>query len=317
MGERKMNNVVEVKKLEKNYNGKKAVKGTSFEVKEREILGLLGPNGAGKSTTINILATILQPDSGEINILGKDLKEKSKDIKQEIGIVPQDLAIYEEISAEANVRFFASLYRLKGKKLEENVKEALELVSLYDRKDDKPKTFSGGMKRRLNIACAIAHKPKLIIMDEPTVGIDPQSRNHILKSIKKLREKGATIIYSTHYMEEVEEISDRIIIMNEGEIIANGTKEELKKEVDDKITYSFSVSGGSKLKDKEFYKIDGVTKIEMSENLVNITAEKSKDNFNEIITEVTKEDCKIESMKSSEASLETVFLELTGRNLRD
>jgi len=312
-----MNNVVIVKNLEKMYDGKKGVRGISFEVREGEILGLLGPNGAGKSTTINILATILKEDRGEINILGNDLKKNAKAIKHGIGIVPQDLAIYEEISAEANVCFFASLYGLKGKQLEDNVKEALELVALYDRKDDKPKTFSGGMKRRLNIACAIAHRPKLIIMDEPTVGIDPQSRNHILESIKKLRKNGATIIYSTHYMEEVEAISDRIIIMNEGKIIAEGTKEELKKEVDDEITYSFAVNNLNNLNDKSFYNIDGVTKAEISESSVNITTEKSKDNFNEIISEITKTGCKVESMASTEASLETVFLKLTGKKLRD
>ncbi|MFL0249382.1 ABC transporter ATP-binding protein [Clostridium neuense] len=312
-----MNNALTVKNLKKVYDGNKGVKGINFEVKEGEILGLLGPNGAGKSTTINILATILKADTGEVNILGKDLKKYAKAIKYGIGIVPQDLAIYEEISAEANVRFFASLYKLKGKQLEDSVKEALELVALYDRKDDKPKTFSGGMKRRLNIACAIAHKPKLIIMDEPTVGIDPQSRNHILESIKKLRKNGATIIYSTHYMEEVEAISDRIIIMNEGKIIAEGTKEELKKEVDDQITYFLRVSDINKIKVEELKKIEGVLKIKISENSVNITAQKSKNNFNEIISEISKTDCTIEGMTSAEASLETVFLELTGKKLRD
>lgn len=312
-----MNNALTVNNLKKVYDGKKGVKGISFKVREGEILGLLGPNGAGKSTTINILATILKADSGEVNILGKDLRKDAKAIKYGIGVVPQDLAIYGEISAEENVRFFASLYKLRGKQLEDNVKEALELVALYDRKDDKPKTFSGGMKRRLNIACAIAHKPKLIIMDEPTVGIDPQSRNHILESIKKLRKNGATIIYSTHYMEEVEAISDRIIIMNEGKIIAEGTKEELKKEVDDQITYSFKVSDVNKIKNKEFRDIKGIIKTEISEDSVNITAEKSKNNFNEIISEITKEDCKIEAMTSNEASLETVFLKLTGKKLRD
>ncbi|MDF2505168.1 ABC transporter ATP-binding protein [Clostridium sp.] len=312
-----MNNIVTVKNLEKNYHTKKAVDGINFVVNKGEILGLLGPNGAGKSTTINILATILSADKGEISILGYDLKKDINPIKQGIGIVPQDLAIYEEISAEKNVRFFASLYNIKGKQLEGQVKEALELVALYDKKDDKPKTFSGGMKRRLNIACGIAHQPQLIIMDEPTVGIDPQSRNHILESIKTLKKRGATVIYSTHYMEEVEAICDRIIIMNDGKIIAEGTKEELKKKVNDEITYSFSVKNLNKLSDKQFYEIDGVTKVKISENTIEITNEKLKDNLNEIISKVTAKGCKIESMSSKEASLETVFLELTGRNLRD
>ncbi len=181
-------------------------------------------------------------------------------IKRNIGVVPQDLAIYEEISAEKNVRFFASLYGLKGKKLDENVKETLEFVGLYDKRLDMPKTFSGGMKRRLNIACAIAHNPKLIIMDEPTVGIDPQSRNHILNSIKKLQKRGATILYTTHYMEEVEEIADRIIIMDHGTIIAEGTKEELKKNIEDERVYSINIANKEKLTEDDFFNIEGVKK---------------------------------------------------------
>lgn len=242
-----MNSVALIENLKKQYTNKTAVDGISFEVKESEVLGLLGPNGAGKSTTIHILSGVLSATSGNVTILGHNVKNSAKKMKKGIGIVPQDIAIYEDISAEQNVRFFASLYSLKGKELKARVKEALEFVQLYDRKDDKPKTFSGGMKRRLNIACAIAHQPKLIIMDEPTVGIDPQSRNHILESIKLLKEKGASIIYSTHYMEEAEAIADRIMIMNEGKIIANGTKDELYKKVNKEMTYSFQLANADKL----------------------------------------------------------------------
>lgn len=310
-------NVIEVKNLQKSYGDKKAVNGISFAVKKGEILGLLGPNGAGKSTTISILSTILAPDNGQITILNNDLKKGFKIIKQGIGVVPQDLAIYEEISAEKNVRFFASLYKIKGKQLDSCVEDALKLVGLYDRKKDKPKTFSGGMKRRLNIACAIAHRPELIIMDEPTVGIDPQSRNHILESIKTLQKRGATLIYSTHYMEEVEAICNRIIIMNEGKIIAEGTKEELKQNVKDEITYSFNLNEADKLTEKQFYEIAGVKKAKISDSTVFITADKSCDNLNEIISSIISKKCKIESMNSTQASLETVFLDLTGRKLKD
>ncbi len=247
-----MENIIEVKNLEKSYKNKKVVKGISFDVKQGEILGFLGPNGAGKSTTINILSTVLKSDKGEIKFLGRKATEDVMNIKRNIGVVPQDLAIYEEISAEKNVRFFASLYGLKGKKLNENVKEILEFVGLYDKRLDIPKTFSGGMKRRLNIACAIAHNPKLIIMDEPTVGIDPQSRNHILNSIKKLKKRGATILYTTHYMEEVEEIADRIIIMDHGTIIAEGTKEELKKNIEDERVYSINIANKKNLRKMTF-----------------------------------------------------------------
>ncbi|HDX9588679.1 TPA: ABC transporter ATP-binding protein [Bacillus pseudomycoides] len=312
-----MNSIVTVEKLEKNYYEKKAVDGINFVVNKGEILGLLGPNGAGKSTTINILATVLAADNGEITILGHDLRKDVKPIKQGIGIVPQDLAIYEEISAEKNVRFFASLYKVKGKQLDSIVKEALELVGLYDKKDDKPKTFSGGMKRRLNIACAIAHQPQLIIMDEPTVGIDPQSRNHILESIKTLKNRGATVIYSTHYMEEVEAICDRIIIMNEGKIIAEGTKEELNQKVSDEITYYFCVKNLNRLSEQQLYEMNGITKVKLLENMLEITAGKSNDNLNSIISLMLASGCEIESMSSKEASLETTFLELTGRSLRD
>jgi ABC-2 type transport system ATP-binding protein len=312
-----MNNVITVKNLEKNYGAKRAVDDISFSVKDGEVLGLLGPNGAGKSTTLNILSTILKADKGDIDVLGHKLKNNAKAIKQIIGVVPQDLAIYEEISAEKNISFFASLYGLKGNELKKQVKEALELVGLYDKRADKPRTFSGGMKRRLNIACAIAHRPKVIIMDEPTVGIDPQSRNHILESIKILKARGSAVIYSTHYMEEVEAIADRIIIINEGKIIAEGTKEELKEKVNDEITYTFKINNTEKIMDKELHSIQGVKKVNILEDEVRVTTLKSNNNLNEIIGIFLDKQCKVESMQSKEASLETVFLELTGRNLRD
>ncbi|SCW50014.1 ABC-2 type transport system ATP-binding protein [Paenibacillus tianmuensis] len=312
-----MEHAVVVKNLHKSYRDKKAVNGIDFVVNKGEILGFLGPNGAGKSTIMNILSTILSADEGEITILGVPLKKNAKSIKLRIGIVPQDLAIYEEISAEKNVRFFASLYHLKGQMLEDKVKAALELVGLYDKKDHKPKTFSGGMKRRLNIACGIAHQPQLIILDEPTVGIDPQSRNHILESIKILKQHGATVIYSTHYMEEVEAISDRILIINEGKIIAEGTKEELNRKVSDEITYTFSVKNTERLTVEAFHEIDGVTKVRLSADTIEVTSGKSEDNLNGIIGVITSSGCKIHNMSRTEASLETTFLELTGRNLRD
>lgn len=211
---RNLEKILEVKNLKKSYKKNKAVDGLSFDLYRGEILGILGPNGAGKSTTINILSTILKKDEGEIKYLGEELEKNLKQIKQNLGVVPQDLAIYEDISAYKNIEFFASLYGIKKEELKNAVEEALKFVGLEERKDDKPKTYSGGMKRRLNIAIAIAHKPKILILDEPTVGIDPQSRNHILSSIQKLRKEGTTVIYTTHYMEEIEEIADRVIIMD-------------------------------------------------------------------------------------------------------
>jgi len=312
-----MKTVITVKELEKSYSRRKAVNGISFDIFEGEVIGLLGPNGAGKSTTINMLATLLHPDKGSIRVLNYDSKKDKNMLKKNIGIIPQDLAIYEEISAEKNVRFFGSLHGLGGEKLNQYVRDALERVSLYDRKDDKPKGFSGGMKRRLNIACGIVHKPKIIIMDEPTVGIDPQSRNHILQSINVLKRQGVTLIYSTHYMEEVEAVADRILIMNDGVIIAEGTKESLTKQVDDQITYTFHLEQGVNFIQDTLYQIEGVLDISVADNLINVTSEQSSNNLNAIISALLQNDCVLESMTSQKSSLETVFLELTGRTLRD
>lgn len=278
-----MKSIIEVKNLVKMYKTHKAVNNISFVVKKGEILGFLGPNGAGKSTTINVLSTVLKPDDGKINFLGENINNNIFNVKKNIGVVPQDLAIYEDIPAERNVRFFASLYGLKGKDLDTKVKEALEFVKLYDRKDEKPKSFSGGMKRRLNIACAIAHDPKLIIMDEPTVGIDPQSRNHILESILKLKEKGATIIYTTHYMEEVEEIADRIIIIDNGSIVAEGSKEELKESIKDEQIYNIYADNIENLSGNIFFKIEGVKKVDIQKNCICITTLNTIENLDKII----------------------------------
>lgn len=220
-------NILQVNHISKIYkNNKKALNDLSFTVKKGEILGFLGPNGAGKSTTISIIATLLKADEGSI-VYFDNKNLSAKEIKKRLGIVPQEIAIYEDLSAYENVKFFASLYGIKRKLLDKKVLTALTKVGLLERKADKPKTFSGGMKRRLNIACAIAHEPELLIFDEPTVGIDPQSRNHILTAIKEMRATGATIIYTTHYMEEVQQLCDRIIIMDGGNVLLNDTLQHI------------------------------------------------------------------------------------------
>lgn len=218
--------ILEVKDITKKYEDMIAVNGISFYVEQGEIFGLVGPNGAGKSTTINMITGLLVPDNGSIIFEnGKSFKEW----RGNIGLVPQDLAIYPDLSAEENVTFFAGLYGLKGVELKNRVQEALRIVGLLDQGKKHSDKFSGGMKRRLNIACAIAHNPKLIIMDEPTVGIDPQSRNYILEGIKALREAGTTVIYTSHYMEEVDEICDRILIVDHGNIVESGAINEIKE----------------------------------------------------------------------------------------
>ena len=313
-----MENLLEVKKLSKTYkNGRKALDNLNFHVTKGEILGFLGPNGAGKSTTINILSTLLQSDEGEI-IFFNDKNLSIKDVKKQLGIVPQELAIYEDITAAQNVKFFASLYGVKKSEINEKVENALKKVGLEDRKDDKPSTFSGGMKRRLNIACAIAHNPKLIIFDEPTVGIDPQSRNHILDSIKKLRDEGATIIYTTHYMEEVQQICDRVIIMDGGAVLLNGS-------LDDILEY-YSNSNYQVRVDKQ---VSPAVLDEIRE-LTNVESLKQKDEFeiifsmcgesmtiNSVLEVLIKFNLNITSITMVKRNLEDVFLLLTGKNLRD
>lgn len=312
-----MSGILKVNKLEKSYDNRKVISGISFEVKEGEILCFLGPNGAGKSTTINILCGILGYENGEISYKDKNVKRSIDEFKRNLGVVPQDLAIYEDLSAEQNVKFFASLYGLKGKKLEEKTEKALEFVGLLERKKDKSSTFSGGMKRRLNIACAIAHEPELLIMDEPTVGIDPQSRNHILASIKQLSKLGMTIIYTTHYMEEVEEISTRILIMDAGNIIAEGTKKSLKADISDERQFIIELEEDKEIDTEVFYHVEGVKKVEKKENNLAITTLKNVENLDKIIAAVIDSKCKMLNIFCRTASLESVFLKLTGKSLRD
>jgi ABC-2 type transport system ATP-binding protein len=312
-----MNNIFEVKGLEKSYKNNKVIKNISFEVLKGEILCILGPNGAGKSTTINVLTGVLGYELGELFYSGRKIKKNDKEFKGKLGVVPQDIALYEDISAEQNLRFFASLYGLKGQELDEKTKEALAFAGLSERAKDKVRTFSGGMKRRLNIACAIAHNPELLIMDEPTVGIDPQSRNHILDSVKKMRERGMTIIYTTHYMEEVEEISTRIIVMDKGEIIASGTKEKLKENVVNFKKIIIEVDDTSKVNLEKFYDVEGIKEAIIKEKKIEIISLTGVENLDKIISILINDSIKINNLTTEVPSLETVFLNLTGKTLRD
>ena len=224
-----MDTVVSVQNLVKKYKNNYAVNGLSFDVKKGEILGLLGPNGSGKTTTINCILSLLQFDSGQIKIFGETMRPSAYDIKQKIGVIFQEVAVFNELTVYENIDYFCGLYISDKNTRKQYIADALKLVSLEKFQKYRPKQLSGGLLRRLNIACGIAHKPELIFLDEPTVAVDPQSRNNILNDIKKLRDQGATVIYTTHYMEEVEELCDRIIILDNGKIIAKGTVNELKK----------------------------------------------------------------------------------------
>lgn len=312
-----MENILTVRNLTKSFKDKQVLRSLSFDVRRGEVLCILGPNGAGKSTTINILTAALAGDSGEISFKGVPIGKHLRAYKQALGIVPQDIALYEQLSAERNLRFFASLYGLHGEKLNRAVDEALAVAGLTERRHEKVKTFSGGMKRRLNIACAIAHRPELVIMDEPTVGIDPQSRNHILESIRTLRESGMTVIYTTHYMEEVEAISTRIVIMDHGAIIAEGTKESLKEEIENEKRYTVQVEENGKIPKEAFFGVEGVKAVQMEDDTIEITSLKGVENLDRIIALLANHGEKIRNITSEAASLEMVFLKLTGRKLRD
>ncbi len=309
---------VKMEQVTKSFGDIIAVDKMSLSIEEREIFGLLGPNGAGKSTVINMITGLLSIDKGSISVNGSDVKKEKMTIKAQIGIVPQDIAIYEELTSLENVRFFASLYGLRGKELESAALEALEFTGLSDKSKSYPKNFSGGMKRRLNIACAIAHKPRLIIMDEPTVGIDPQSRNHILQSVKKLNEMGSTIIYTSHYMEEVEEICSRIAIMDHGKVIALGTCDELIDLINDRNIVSVTVMDSvSKINEESIMEISGVDSVKIEENTVKISSAREVNNLDKIINYFTSNGISINSVESKKPDLETVFLSMTGRKLRD
>lgn len=240
--------------LTKKYGSKAVVDSLNLEIKKGEIFGLLGPNGAGKSTTLNMICAITKPTAGRVELFGKDSWKQKKEVVQRIGYIPQELAIHGNLKAWENVELFTSLYGIKGAELKKSVEESLEYVGLSERRNEFAKNFSGGMKRRLNIACAIGHEPELLIFDEPTVGIDPQSRNFILEKIKESNKKGATVIYTSHYMEEVEAICTRIAIMDNGKMIACGTSQELKQMVnggETEITLEevFLTLTGKKLRD--------------------------------------------------------------------
>ncbi|MCM3783159.1 ABC transporter ATP-binding protein [Neobacillus mesonae] len=310
-------NVLEIEGLTKKFGDFVAVDHMNLKVREGEIFGFLGANGAGKSTTINLISSLLRASKGEIRLLGKNIAKNSRFAKMNIGIVPQDLAIYEDLTAYENIHFFGGLYGLRGAELKERALEALNFVGLTDKAKQYPKNFSGGMKRRLNIACAIAHQPKLIIMDEPTVGIDPQSRSYILDSVRKLNNMGCTIIYTSHYMEEVEEICTRIAIVDHGKIIAEGTKEQLTSTITDTKDIWIGFKSDLPLNIERLQEIQGVMQVKAEDQMIQIKSKSEVNNLNQIIYQLMVHEVEIRSVEEQAPNLETVFLTLTGRKLRD
>ncbi|WP_459480067.1 ABC transporter ATP-binding protein [Clostridium saccharoperbutylacetonicum] len=307
--------MLEIKRLYKDYGNHIAVDGIDLKIEKGQIYGILGPNGAGKSTTIGMICGLIKKTSGEI--IYEEETNKIRKWKENIGIVPQDFAVYWDLTAEDNISFFCSLYGFKGEELIKRTNRTLDFVGLTDVKNKKASEFSGGMKRRLNIGCAIAHSPKLIIMDEPTVGIDPQSRNHILESVKRLREEGATIIYTSHYMQEVDDICDRIAVIDNGHIIAEGTSEELKELIQNKNNFIVSVAKKIDGLEEKLQEITGVEKVIFSDNEYKISTLKSSNLITSIVATISENGGDIKNIINEEPSLETVFLALTGKNLRE
>ncbi|AAK78217.1 MULTISPECIES: ABC transporter ATP-binding protein [Clostridium] len=307
--------LLEIKNLVKRYGDFLAVDNVNLSIEEGEILGLLGPNGAGKTTIIDCIIGLNKIDSGSIRIFGMDFLKNEMAIKKSIGIVTQTISVYDDLNVYDNVMYFGGMYGLRGKKLKEYAREALNFVGIWDNARKFPKQLSGGMLRRLNIACGIVHKPKLIIMDEPTAGIDPKSRSNLLESIKELNKNGATIIYTSHYMEEIERICSSIAIINEGRIIAKGDKEELKSLAAKEEKIKIKPSALNYTIVDEIKKIYGVKECSINADYIDIVSDKNSKNIAKIIDMIVGSGLEVLDVIIDRPSIETVFLALTGRNL--
>ena len=277
----------------------------------------MGPNGAGKTTAINVMNGLTDFDSGEVRLFDQSIRKNHREIRKRVGLVPQSIAVFEDLSAAENISYFASLYGLSGKELSDGVDFALEFTGLSDRRDQKPNSFSGGMKRRLNIACAVTHRPELIIMDEPTVGIDPQSRNHILESVRALNREGTTVIYTSHYMEEVEAVCTRVVVMDHGRVIAAGTQDDLKALVSDEEVIHVELERMSPDVVTAVKSVTGVKGCTPTDSRLNITVERGGVRLGRIIEKVGEVGSEVLSAHVDRPNLESVFLSLTGRTLRD
>ena len=314
-----MTPILEVQNLVKHYGDVEAVKGISFDVKAGEIFSLLGPNGAGKTTTISILSTLFPPTAGDATVDGHSVTKEPMAVKRVIGVVPQEIALYEELTALENFKFWGQMYGLSGKALNMRIDEVLEQIGLKERAKQRIKTYSGGMKRRVNIGVGLLHKPKLLFMDEPTVGIDPQSRRAILESVKELNRSGMTILYTTHYMEEAQELSDRVGIIDYGELIALGTQDELTAQVGETDTLILHLGENE---DPNYLagalvSMEGVMQANATDHEVAIVTPSAEELLAPVVSRTNELGIHIYSVDMREPNLEAVFLHLTGRALRD
>lgn len=312
-----MTNIIEVEGLTKDYQQLRALNKLTFQVRQGEILGLLGPNGSGKSTAINCILSLLRFTSGSVKIFGQEMRPDAFDIKRRLGVVFQDVAVFDELTVAQNLEYFCGLYLANKRKRSAMIAEAVQLVGLQDYLKFRPKQLSGGLLRRLNLVCGIAHRPELIFLDEPTVAVDPQSRNNILDGIVTLRDRGATVVYTTHYMEEVEQICDRIIILDKGEIIAQGTINELKQlsDIEEKVTLQ-GVELPLELKEKleSDPQIESVT---TRNRTVQLVYRHGQNHVSALIDQLRQAGVSYESIYSERPTLNDVFLQLTGKELRD
>jgi len=319
----KSNQSIQIQNLHKRYGDVHAVQGVSLNVQAGEIFSLLGPNGAGKSTTISMLSCLLEPTQGDALVMGHSISREPAAVKAVIGVVPQEIALYEDLSARENLVFWGKMYGLRGAALRRRVDEVLEIVGLTDRQKGPAAKFSGGMKRRLNIGIALLHRPQVIIMDEPTVGIDPQSRRSILDSVIELNRQGATVLYTTHYMEEAQELSDHIAIMDHGTVIAYGTHEELIKIVGELDRLELTIATPSAEQDgsahvvERWRAVEGVRQVTAADGTLTLLVDDSNLVLPRLFESATREGARITSVEIQEPNLEAVFLHLTGRGLRD
>ena len=309
--------MIEINNLVKRYGNLTALNHFNLQVKQGDIVGLLGPNGSGKTTAINCMLSLLTYDRGEIKLFGEEMSPTRYDLKQKIGVIPQEIAVFEELTVSGNIDYFCGLYIKDKNKREQCVAEVIELVGLNDFRKFYPKQLSGGLKRRLNIACGIAHKPELIFLDEPTVAVDPQSRNKILESIKELNRHGATIVYTTHYMEEVELLCNQIVIIDQGQVIAEGTKEELKAMVrtEEKVVMEIPSLTPAALQALE--NLEGIQSAQYEHFQLTIQTANLQDTLLPILSYLQAEGIPYANVHTQAVSLNDVFLEITGKELRD
>jgi len=300
----------------KRYGDTMALDHLNLEVHEGEIFGLLGPNGAGKTTAIHTICGLINADSGKTTVFGQRQNINNLQARRKMGLVTQEITVFSDLSATENLKYFGGLYGLRGAELRANIEEILEFVGLSEHAKKRPGNFSGGMQRRLNIACALVHKPKFVIMDEPTVGIDPQSRNHILESVKKLAQQGTTVLYTSHYMEEVEALCKRIAVMDKGRVIAEGELDELVKRIQHEQKTHFTAVSPSEALSEELRAIAGVKKVEATGNQYLIISASGSGNVSRIM-EIAQRHGGVSSFSEEKPNLEDAFLTLTGKRLRD